>query len=173
MTVKIIGLCMVIGAASAGGALAAEKVRHGYEQLRYLQRIICQLKSEIQYTRACLGEAFYKIGTSAGSPYKEWLLAMSRQMEERRGGTFAGIWEEQTLEYLKDSGLSGRTVERLADFGSQLGAADVKLQARALELYQEEIGLTMEEMRREMQSKIRLCHCLGIMSGIFVSILLL
>lgn len=173
MTAKMIGICMVIGAASAGGVLAAERVRMGYECLRYLQKLICRLKSEIQYARACLGEAFQMIGKDAKSPYKEWLLAMAGQMEERGGRTFAKIWEEQTRKYLKDSGLTGEAVERLACFGSQLGAADVKLQVEALNLYQEEIGLAMEEMQKEMRMKIRLCHCLGVMSGIFVTILLL
>ena len=151
MTAKLIGVCMVVGAASAGGGLAAQKVRLGYERLRCLQRIICQLRSEIQYARACLPEAFQRIGTVSESPYKEWLLSMAERMEERRGLTFAQIWEERTWEYLKD----------------------VSLQVRALDLYQEEIGRTMEELRGEMQMKIRLCHCLGVMSGIFVAVLLL
>lgn len=169
----MIGLCMVIGAASAGGVLAAQSVRLGYERLRSLKRIMGQLRSEIQYARAYLGEAFRRIGASAESPYKEWLLAMAGQLEERCGRSFAKIWEEQTLECLKDSGLSGEAVERLACFGSQLGAADVRLQAEALDMYQKEIGLAMEEMRGEMRMKIRLCHCLGVMSGIFAAILLI
>ena len=173
MTAKLMGVCMVVGAASAGGGLAAQRVRLGYERLRCLQRIICQLRSEIQYARACLPEAFQRIGTVSESPYKEWLLSMAERMEERRGLTFAQIWEERTWEYLKDAGMPNEAVKRLAGFGSHFGTADVSLQVRALDLYQEEVGRTMEELRGEMQMKIRLCHCLGVMSGIFVAVLLL
>ena len=98
---------------------------------------------------------------------------MAERMEERRGLTFAQIWEERTWEYLKDAGIPGESVKRLAGFGGQFGTADVSLQVRALDLYQEEVGRTMEELRGEMQMKIRLCHCLGVMSGIFVAVLLL
>ena len=47
------------------------------------------------------------------------------------------------------------------------------MQIKTLDLYLEEIRLSMEEMREEMRTKIRLCHCLGVMSGIFITVLLL
>ena len=50
---------------------------------------------------------------------------------------------------------------------------DLTLQLRVLELYQEQLGLGIEEVREGMKTKVRLCHCLGVMSGLFVSVLLL
>ena len=47
------------------------------------------------------------------------------------------------------------------------------MQVKILELYLTRLELSMEEMQGEMKSKVRLCHCLGIMSGILIVILLL
>ncbi len=173
MLQKTLGICMVIAATSAGGFSAANKIRDQYEQLRYLQKLVCLLRSEIQYARSYLGEAFLRIGSSARSPYKEWFLGMREEMDGRRGGIFAQIWEEKAKEYLQDSGLSEEMLEKLAGYGSQMGIADVNMQVRTLDLWQEEIELAMEEMREKMGTRIRLCHCLSVMSGIFIAVLLL
>ena len=173
MLYKIIGICLIIGATSAGGIGAADKIRNQYEQLRYLKKLILLLRGEIQYARSYLGEAFRQIGCSVRTPYKEWLLAMCEEMEGRNGGTFAQIWEEKGREYLWDCGLPKEALERLLWFGNELGSADAGMQVKTLDLWLEEITLSMEEMREGMRTRIRLCHCLGIMSGIFITILLL
>ncbi len=168
----MMGILLIIGSTSVGGVAAAERIRMQYEQLKYLQKIVCLLKGEIRYARSYLGEAFRQLGMSEKSPYREWLLGMSGQMEEQRKGRFVEIWEEQTKKHMKDSGLSKESFCRLLDLGGQLGNADVEMQVKVLDLYQEEIELSMDEIREEMQTKIRLCHCLGVMSGIFITILL-
>lgn len=169
---KPAGAVLVIIATSAWGITAAQKFQNQYEQLKYLQKIICLLRSEIRYARSYLGEAFSQIGRKAESPYKEWLLELCVRMEDRNGAVFEEIWEAGVLRYLKDAGLPKNTFGRLAAFGSQLGIADVEMQVKLLDLFREEIEQTMNEVQEEMRMKIRLCHCLGVMSGIFITILL-
>lgn len=173
MLMKTIGGALVIAATSAWGHTAAERVKNQYSQLQYLQKLLYMLRSEILYARSYLGEAFLQISRTARSPYREWLLELCRQMEGKGGGTFAGIWEESTRACLKDSALPAKEILRLAAFGSQLGIADAQMQIKTLDLYLEEIRLSMEEMREEMRTRIRLCHCLGVMSGIFITVLLM
>lgn len=164
---------MILGATSLGGMTAADKVRNQYEQMQYLQRLIYRLRSEILYARSYLGEAFRQIGLSSEEPYQGWMFALSEQMERRTGSTFADIWEGKTKEYLADCSLPGSVLDRLIRLGGQLGMADVEMQVKILDLYLEELQLAMEEMREGMKSKIRLYHCLGVMSGIFVTVLLI
>ncbi len=170
---KMAGGVLVIIATSAGGIAAAEKFRNQYEQLKYLQKMIYLLRSEILYARSYLGEAFCQIGKTAKSPYREWLFNLYRQMEKRNGTAFARIWEVNTRKYLGNAGLPRNALDRLAAFGSQLGIADAEMQIKILDLYLEEIRQSMEELQEEMGTKIRLCHCLGVMSGIFITILLI
>lgn len=170
---RTVGGMLVIAATSMWGHTAAKQIGNRYRQLQYLQKILYLLRGEILYARSYLGEAFLQISQTAKSPYREWLLGMSRQMEGERSGTFAEMWEESTKAFLEDSGLPREEILRLAVFGSRLGIADAEMQVKTFDLYLEEIRLSMEEMRQEMGTKIRLCHCLGVMSGIFITVLLI
>ena len=57
--------------------------------------------------------------------------------------------------------------------GSQLGIADVEMQVKALELYLTQLSESMEDIREEIKTKVRLYHCLGVMSGMLIVILLM
>lgn len=170
---KIAGAVLVIGSASLGGIAAAEGLRNQYRQMQYLQKVICRLKSEIRYSRSYLGEAFRQIGISSEDPYQSWLTGMAAQMERKNGQTFAEIWEKETKEKLAASALPQPIIGRLAHLGGQLGSADAEMQVKTLDFFLEELDRSLEEMYEEMKANIRLYHCLGVMSGIFVTVLLI
>ncbi len=173
MMLKVIGSLIVIMTSACGGIVAAEHIRDQYEQMRYLQKLIYRIRSEIFYSRAYLGEAFQQIAVSSKEPYKSWMKQLAEQTERRTGGLFSIIWEENTRKYLADAGLPKDVLDRLSALGGQFGIADIEMQVRTLDLYLEELNLSMEEQHETMNSRIRLYRCLGVMSGIFVTILLI
>ena len=61
MPVKLAGCLLVIGAAALMGVRKGEAVRNQYRQMKYLQRILCMIESEIRYAHAHLGEIFRDI----------------------------------------------------------------------------------------------------------------
>ena len=170
---KIAGAILVIGATSLMGAAKAGDIRGQYTQLLRLQRLICSLQGEMRYARSHLGEIFEAIGRQEEEPYRSWLLGLGREMGKRQKGTFARIWAESIEDSLGDSRLPSKEIERLKALGSQLGCADLKRQLCTIDLYLEQLAGTIGEAREEMKTKVRLCHCLGVMSGMFVAVLLL
>lgn len=173
MPVKLTGSLLVIIAAALMGVGEGEKVKDCYRQMRYLQRILCMVESEIRYAHSYLGEIFEGAARNLREPYKGWLLFMKKEMEEEDSRPFADIWENGVSEHLKDSGLPKKELLRLSQLGGQLGATDLKLQLKLLELYQEQLSMEIQEIREEMQVKVRLCHCLGIMGGMLIAVLLI
>lgn len=151
----------------------AEEVKEEYRQMQYLQRLVYMIKGEIQYARAYLGEIFSQTGRKAKEPYRSWLMELSRRMELRGRGTFEEMWRESIEDHLASSGLPKKELERLKALGNQLGLSDIEIQTRLLELYLKQLEETMNEVREGMKTKIRLCHCLGVMSGILIAVLLL
>ena len=111
--------------------------------------------------------------TSSREPYKGWILEIYDRLEHKNRGTLADIWEDTVREYLGASGLPDEELDKLINLGGQLGVADIEMQVKTLDLYLEEMSLSMEEMRGGMKAKVRLCHCLGVMSGIFITVLLI
>ena len=150
-------------------AAAAERLREQYEQMRLLQSLLYALRSEILYARSYLEEAFAKIGESAPEPYRGWLLGMSEIMRQKSGVPFCQIWSGGIQESLRESGLEQEEKDKLSEIGKRLGNADMEAQIRSLDLYLEELKKSMEEKREGMKTRIQLCHCLGVMSGIFLT----
>ena len=170
---KLAGSILIIGTGILAGMSAADRVRQQYEEMRELQTLLYALRSEILYARACLGEAFLKIGRDAGEPYRGWMMEMSRKMESRQDRMLSVIWKTGVRDALKNSRIQKRDLLRLEELGTQLGDADLEAQIRSLDRYLEELKHSMEEIREGMKIKIRLCQCLGVMGGIFVTILLI
>ena len=94
-------------------------------------------------------------------------------MEKKEGGTFYDLWQDGIRENLKMSSLSQIELKRLEELGGRLGLMDIDMQVKAVELYLSGISSSIEEIREGMRTRIRLCHCLGVMSGMLIVILLL
>lgn len=101
------------------------------------------------------------------------MVLMSEEMRQKNGTPFWQIWENGIQRHLKNSELPEKDRYRLEELGRQLGNADMESQLRVLDLYLEELRKSMEEKREGMKTRIRLCHSLGVMSGIFIAILLI
>ena len=157
---------------SIWGIRKAEKVRNQLEHMKYLQRIMSILQSEIRYSRAFLGEIFGNIGQGAKEPYKSWLLDMSVKTNTFTGESIEDIWKESCKRHLGGLDLPEQELESLKSLGNQLGYADIKVQMRLLDLYQEHLERNVREVHNQVQTKVRLYHCLGVMSGLFVAVLL-
>ena len=74
---------------------------------------------------------------------------------------------------MKITALSQIELKRLEELGGRLGLMDIDMQVKAVELYLSGISSSIEEIREGMRTRIRLCHCLGVMSGMLIVILLL
>ena len=82
------------------------------------------------------------------------------------GGKHTGKW-------LKGAGLPPEELQKLKELGKSMGMADLEMQVKSLDLYLEELARSMSDLRPVIKNKIRLYHCLGVMSGLFLSILLI
>ena len=169
---KMAGAFIIVGMTSLWGIAEASKVRSQLENMKYLQRIISLIQSEIRYSRAFLGEIFENIGQGVREPYKKWLLEMSEKTNAFTGESFEEIWKEGISDNLKELHLPKQESESLKSLGEQLGYADVQVQMRLLDMYQEYLERTIGEMHEQVRTKVRSYHSLGIMSGLFLAVLL-
>ena len=154
------------------GIIKADKERDQLENMKYLQRIISLIQSEIRYSRCFLGEIFVNIGQGVEEPYRSWLCEMSERTNEFTGESFENIWKDSIETNLKVLNLPRHELKSLKSLGNQLGYADIQIQMRLMDLYQEHLEHTIREVHEQVQTKVRLYHCLGVMSGLFITVLL-
>lgn len=170
---KLLGSLFTIGAATLLGACAAMEIEASYQEMLYLHRLLDLLQGEIRYTRSVLSHIFLKLSREAKDPYDAWLRQMCIRMESRKGGSIGDIWREGVAMYLGDSRLPYRERRRLGELGMLLGDLDVEMQMSHLKSYQEQLALSIQDMRAEIQNKKKLCRCMGVIGGIFIAVLLI
>lgn len=171
--VKMIGCFCIILASSFIGIRAATDLDAQYDELKYLQKIIYALQSEIQYHRAFLAEAFSNIAGFVKEPYNVWFRQLYYRLERKEEESLKSAWTETIDEYLIDAKLPKFQKDQLKELGNYLGSADVELQIKQMNHYREQLELATIEMREELENKKKICRCLGIVGGIFLAILLI
>lgn len=170
---KEIGVVLVLLSTSLEGIRRAADIRRGYEQMQSLRYIIALMKSEIRYGRASLEDVFDSVAEKCEDPYKSWFITMRQKIQKKSGERFVTIWQESVDSCLDKLKISKREKQNLKETGAKLGNMDLQMQIRSLELYEERLEEGIRRIQEQMETKIRLCYCLGVSSGLLTTILLL
>ena len=139
----------------------------------YIRHIIYMIKGELEYSSAPLSEVFGRISARVREPYRQWLGAMEKQVENREEDAFLKIWMRSVDKYLKELHLKSEHSIQLKELGTYLGQTDGASESRNLQLYLGRLELEIEKVREGMASKKRIGNCLGVMGGIFLVVLLI
>ena len=154
---RFIGGILIITATTGAGILYGMELQEYLEKLLYIRHIIYMIKGELEYSQAPLSEAFGRISVRVREPYRRWLSAMEKQVENREEDAFLKIWMRSVDKYLKELHLKSEHSIQLKELGTYLGQTD---------------GAS-EKVREGMAAKKRIGNCLGVMGGIFLVVLLI
>ena len=170
---RFIGGILIITATTGAGILYGMELQEYLEKLLYIRHIIYMIKGELEYSQAPLSEAFGRISVRVREPYRRWLSAMEKQVENREEDAFLKIWMRSVDKYLKELHLKSEHSIQLKDLGTYLGQTDGASESRNLQLYLGRLELEIEKVREGMAAKKRIGNCLGVMGGIFLVVLLI
>lgn len=172
---KIVGAMLVIAGASGCGFGLAGQYGQRLRELEQLRQMIFLLKGQILYANAPLSEAFETIGRRTEGVLSELFLKVAERIDGQQGESFAQIWQEE-IELLGKPGvslaLSKTDRQTLKTLGEHLGFLDRDMQERNLLLYLEQLDMRIQQLREHKQERCRLYTSLGIMGGLFLTILL-
>lgn len=172
MWLKFAGVIFVIAACAGLGMEAALRFKRRLRLLEKLKLMITHLKGEILYANVPLAEAFERTGARNPGRAGTLFQAVAARLSEETGERFALIWKEQAGTFVKDSELSHREREQLLSFGEHLGYLDREMQEKTLLLYLEDLEYSVRVIRKEEPEKCRLYMSLGLMSGLFLAVVL-
>ena len=170
---RFIGGILIITATTGAGILYGMELQEYLEKLLYIRHIIYMIKGELEYSSAPLSEVFGRISARVREPYRQWLGAMEKQVENREEDAFLKIWMRSVDKYLKELHLKSEHSIQLKELGTDLGQTDGASESRNLQLYLGRLELEIEKVREGMASKKRIGNCLGVMGGIFLVVLLI
>lgn len=171
---KLLGAVLVLLSCGAIGVRAAEEKKKRLKSLREIKEIFITLQGEIRYGGTHLKEAIEAV---TGMQSKEQAIAalffgIAVQMEDRCHGGFYGIWEKEWLAGARALALEKKDLERLFRVGKTLGQLDRETELRCMEEYLLELSGDIVQEEKTIRERIRLCHWLGALAGIFICILM-
>ena len=173
LVLRIIGCVLVVCSCSGIGIYFSTTLKDRLCQLREIQKILLLLRGDIRYANTPLSEALYTISVRHEGELKAFLRWVSEELEKMEGQTISQIWKKGIDTKLKGSALSKKDLEAFLGFGKNLGYLDKDMQLSTIDLYVETIAAEVEEASRTIKEKSYLYNSLGVMVGIFLTIILI
>lgn len=171
--IKTIGcILMVVGCAGIG-FWRAECMRKRLEEMQDLKKYVLFMRGEMGCGNKTLPETFVELGKKSKGVWKNFFCNIGMELGKMDGRTLAEIWQEGIKSQLSNSFLREREKEEWKNLGDNLGYLDKDMQLHMLELFQFHLRERMEDERKEVKNQSKLSQALGVMSGIFLTVLLI
>ncbi len=173
MLFKVIGSVVVLAACTGIGFNMGSARLARIQQLKELRAEFLLLQGDIRYRRSSLPEAFGHAAARKNLVFTELFQKLTEALTACVWESFEAAYQSVEEEALRDTELKPQDKELLAQFAGMLGQMDLDMQLNALDWYLEQSAHVLEGLSREVERKVGLCRSLGVLSGIFLLIILL
>ncbi|SES87000.1 stage III sporulation protein AB [[Clostridium] polysaccharolyticum] len=173
MLLKILGAILTIVSCSALGFYFSNEMNVRVKQLRELKKYVTILRGDIRYGGTPLPEAISNLASRSPGAFHAFLHHVSEQLYQSKGGTFSEIWGKSVWSDLKDTSLTGNDKEGLIRFGDTLGYMDREMQVNTIDLYLNQLQEEINDQASVAKERTKLYNVLGIMAGIFITIVMI
>ncbi len=173
MLMKMFGCILVILSSAGIGFFFSNEMRCRIEDLKVLRKLVMLLRGDIRYGNTPLPEAINAIARRHSGNFSPFFNKIAARLSELSGQTFQDIWREAVENELKDTSLSKKDKSQLLQFGENLGYLDKDMQMNTLDLFLAQLEDETKELTKTVKEKAYLYNSLGIMAGIFISIVML
>lgn len=170
---KFIGAVLVISSSTAMGFYFSFITKVRLEDLKELKKYILILRGDIRYTGTPLPEAINNLSRRSKSNFENFFTSISEQLLKLEGRTFFQIWETSVMADLMDTCLINKDKKSLIQLGETLGYLDKEMQMNTIDLYISGLEEEIENLTQIVKEKTRLYNLLGIMGGIFITIVMI
>lgn len=170
---RLIGALLILTATGGAGYVYGKELQNYLRKILYLRYIMNLIRGEISYTHAPLPEVFSSVSTRIKEPYSQWLLQTAEALENRDESGFMRIWCRCIDRGLAVLNLKEEHILLLKEPGSFLSEVQSERMDEIFLMYLNKLDLEIEKIRGGLSARKRIGGCLGIMSGIFLIVILL
>lgn len=173
MYLKLIGACLVILSSTAMGLYFSNVTKGRLVDLKALKKNMFILRGDIRYGNTPLPEALETLAERNKDNFKEFFHEIAKELRSLSGETFASVWDKGVRKFLKNSYINAVDREQLSKLGESLGYLDKDMQIKVIDLYIEQLETELEEATHTIKEKTRLYNMLGVLFGIFITIVMI
>ncbi|QHQ62778.1 hypothetical protein Ana3638_19990 [Anaerocolumna sedimenticola] len=171
--IKVIGCILILSSSAGMGLYFSSELKNRIMDLRELKKIIFLLRGDIRYANTPLPEAVQALSLRHEGKYKTFLSGIADRLNELGGVSFCTIWKEAVVKELDNTSLSKKDLAGLGQFGENLGYLDKDMQINTIDLYISQIEDEIKELSHNVKQKSYLYNSLGVLGGIFITIIML
>ncbi|CVI73039.1 stage III sporulation protein SpoAB [Clostridiales bacterium CHKCI001] len=173
MILEIIGSSFVVAGTSFLGFWWAANYKKRMEELGQIEHLMHMLYGEIKYKEGNFSESFQSIGTHCRGRIQTFSIELSNALNEGSGHPFFVIWANMIKRYWENSALTEEDKAIFISVGEKMGYLDKEMQLNTIQLFLTQIEQRQEILRKMLPEKCRISRLIGVLSGIFIVILLL
>lgn len=170
---KVIGIILILAGCSAMGIYYAYLVNERYANSERVKKALICLRGEIRFGHTPLPEALESVANHSNGIIKRFFWGTAAELKKGTARPFVQIWEEQVAHCFTGNSLHSEIITEMKELGQTLGFLDREMQVNTLNLYLERVEVLLERQNREKREKIRLYQLLGVMGGVFLTILII
>ena len=170
---KALGGFLVFGACAWAGIRLSRRDMLQIGELAAFRSALLTLKSEIQYARTPLAEAFAYTAALAEPPANTFFQAMSEQLTQHNGESAAQVWDESLRSLRSTTLLADEDFRRFSLLGQSIGCLDSQTQAEGLDAAMHHIDERVQALRNHGDKHARMYRSVGALLGALLVIALL
>ncbi len=173
MILKILGAVLTISSCTALGFYFSSELNTRLKQLRDWKKLVTILRGDIRYGGTPLPEAIGNLARRNSGVFQTFLTKVSEELFQSGGGTFSEVWGQCAEKYLKNTSLKESDKESMIRLGDNLGYLDREMQINTIDLYINQLQDEIKEQAIVVKERTKLYNMLGIMAGIFITIVMI
>lgn len=170
---KLIGSVLVITGALGLSLSYRQDMQKKLYNTRCFFIVLELLESEIRYSKASLPEACRMVAQRVESPCREGLINVWKGMCDNKGLPFSMVWKQEMGRCLETISVGKKEKEEFIQFAGSCGFADNHMQLRAMERCREFLGQSIKKQEEVMENKTKVVMSMGLIGGLFLTIVLL
>ncbi|HWP95919.1 MAG TPA: hypothetical protein VN426_03645 [Syntrophomonadaceae bacterium] len=173
MLIKFIGMVLIVSGFGGWGMSGAHRLRGRVKHLRDLHMALGYLEKEITCMYNPLSQALENTAHFSPLPVARLFSATANVLRDKSGVTAREAWLQGIAQLQPVAQLLDSDYELLAAAAHQLGASDAAQQRKFLNTLQEQLKITEEKARQNMESGQKLWTYGGFLAGLLVVLLLI
>lgn len=171
---KWIGALLFISMTTWIGFHYSKQLHDRPKHIRYLKSTLQILEAEMTYSKHPLQEVFLILAIQSPSPIQSIFSALHKRMENNHDNEdFNTIWTEEIEGIRYKTALGKNEQDILMQFGKTLGQHDLLQQQKSIILTQTHLQRELEVAQEQAITYGKMARSLGVLSGVFIVLLLI
>lgn len=169
---KWFGAIILIAISTIIGFEFSRRLSNRPNHINQVKNALLILEAEIVYSQAKLQEAFKVVASQIPKP-TEQLFLNTYQLLEKNEMNLIDIWKESVTTFMQKSSLTKTEEEILIQFGKTLGQYDISQQQKYISVTIHHLDRLLREAELIRDKYGKMAKSLGVLTGIFVVLLLI